>query len=60
MAQKLLSRQVLAEQQEQALIGIAQAVKTLLSWFSHDVLALIGSALAARQELFYLIVSELK
>ena len=59
VAQKLLSQQVLAEQREQALVCLAQDVKTLLSWFSHDVLALAGPPLAVRQELFDFIVSEL-
>lgn len=58
--QKLLSQQVLAERQEQALVCLAQDVKTLLGWFSHDVLALAGPPLAVRQELFDFIVSELK
>lgn len=58
--QKLLSQQILAEQREQTLIYLAQDVKTLLCWFSHDVLALAGPALAVRQELFDFIVSELK
>ena len=35
-------------------------VKTLLHWFSHDVLALAGPDLAVRQELFDFIESELK
>ena len=60
VAQKLLTQQWLAERQEQALIYLAQDVKTLLGWFSHDVLALAGSSLAVRQELFDFIVSELK
>ena len=60
VAQKLLSQQMLAEHREQALISLAQDVKTLLSWFSHDVLALAGPPLAVRQELFDFIVSELK
>ena len=58
--QKLLSQQVLAEHREQALVCLAQDVKTLLGWFSHDVLALAGPPLAVRQELFDFIVSELK
>ncbi|MEM9949810.1 MAG: hypothetical protein AAF810_27570 [Cyanobacteria bacterium P01_D01_bin.36] len=58
--QKLLSQQVLAEHREQSLIALAQDVKTLLGWFSHDVMALAGPALAVRQELFDFIVSELK
>ncbi|MEO0516034.1 MAG: hypothetical protein AAF171_01900 [Cyanobacteria bacterium P01_A01_bin.116] len=60
VAKKLLSQQVLAEQREQALISLARDIKTLLSWFSHDVLALAGPPLAVRQELFDFIVSELK
>ena len=60
VAQKLLSQQVLAEQREQALVYLAQDVKTLLGWFSHDVLALAGPDLAVRQELFDFIVSELQ
>ena len=59
VAQKLLRQQVLADQQEQALICLAQDVKTLLCWFSHDVMALAGPPLAVRQELFEFIVSEL-
>ena len=59
VAQKLLSQQVLAERQEQALIYLAQDVKTLLGWFSHYVLALAGPPLAVRLELFDFIVSEL-
>ena len=58
--QNLLSQQVLAEQREQALFCLAQDVKTLLGWFSHDVMALAGPPLAVRQELFDFIVSELQ
>ena len=58
--QKLLNQQVLAEQREQALVYLAQDVKTLLGWFSHDVMALAGPPLAVRQDLFDFIVSELK
>ena len=58
--QKLLSQQVLAEQRERALIFLAQDVKTLLGWFSHDVLALAGPPLAVRQDLFDFIVAELQ
>ncbi|MGD1896605.1 MAG: hypothetical protein ACFB16_06585 [Phormidesmis sp.] len=60
VAQKLLSQQLLAEQREQALVCLTQDVKTLLGWFSHDVLALAGPPLAVRQELFDFIVTELK
>jgi len=58
--QKLLSQQLLAEQREQALIYLAQDIKTLLGWFSHDVMALAGPVLAVRQELFDFVVSELQ
>ncbi|MEM9090982.1 MAG: hypothetical protein AAGC93_19840 [Cyanobacteria bacterium P01_F01_bin.53] len=58
--QKLLSQQLLAEQRERALIYLAKDVKTLLGWFSHDVLALAGPSLGVRHELFDFIVSELK
>ena len=60
VAQKLLTQQLLAEQREQALICLAADVKTLLGWFSHDVLTLAGPPLAVRQELLDFIVSELK
>ena len=60
VAQKRLSQQLLAEQREQSLIALAQDMKTLLGWFSHDVMALAGPALAVRQELFDFIVSELQ
>jgi hypothetical protein len=60
VAQKLLGQQWLAERQEQALVCLAQDIKTLLGWFSHDVLALAGPSLAVRQELFDFIVHELK
>ncbi len=60
LAQKLLSQQVLAEHREQTLVYLTQDVKTLLGWFSHDVLSLAGPSLAVRQELFDFIVSELQ
>ena len=60
VAQKLLSQQLLAEHREQALILLAQDVKTLLSWFSYDVMALAGPSLAVRRELFDFIVTELQ
>jgi len=60
VAQKLLGQQWLAERQEQVLVCLAQDVKTLLGWFSHDVLALAGSSLAVRQECFDFIVAELQ
>ena len=39
---------------------MAQDVKTLLGWFSHDVMVLAGPPLVVRQELFDFIVSELR
>ena len=58
--QRLVIQQFQSKQQEQALAFLAQDVKTLLGWFSHDVLALAGPPLAVRKELFDFIVSELK
>ena len=58
--QRLVIQQFQSKQQEQALISLAQDVKTLLGWFSHDVMTLAGPPLAVRQELFDFIVSELK
>ena len=58
--QRLVIQQFQSKQREQALVFLAQDVKTLLCWFSHDVLALAGPALALRQELFDFIVSELQ
>jgi len=57
--QRLVIQQFQAKQQEQALVSLTQDIKTLLSWFSHDVIALAGPPLAVRQELFDFIVSEL-
>ena len=58
--QRLLSQQWLAKQREQSLVRLSQDVKTLLQWFSHDVLALAGPSLAVRQELYDFIEAELK
>ncbi len=52
MTQKLTIQQVKATRREAGLVARAQDVKTLLQWFSHDVLALAGPSLAVRQELF--------
>ena len=60
MTQKLTIQQVKAKRREAGLIARAQDVKTLLQWFSHDVLALAGPDLAERQELFDFIETELK
>lgn len=58
--QWLFIQQFQSQRQEQALLALNEDVKTLLCWFSHDVLALAGTPLAVRQELFDFIVSELK
>ena len=60
MTQKLTIQQVKANRREAGLIARAQDVKTLLQWFSHDVLALAGPDLAERQELFDFIETELQ
>ena len=60
MTQKLTIQQVKANRREAGLVARAQDVKTLLQWFSHDVLALTGPALSVRQELFDFIEVELK
>ena len=41
-----------AQSREAGLVAPARDVKTLLQWFSYDVLALAGPDLAVRQELF--------
>ena len=58
--QRLVIQQFQSKQQEHALVFLAKDVKTLLGWFSHDVMALAGPPLTERQELFDFIVSELK
>ena len=60
MTQKLTIQQVQANRREAGLVARAQDVKTLLQWFSHDVLALAGPDLAVRQELFDFIEAELQ
>ena len=60
MTQKLTIKQVKANHREVGLVARAQNVKTLLGWFSHDVLALAGQPLAVRQELFDFIKAELQ
>ena len=59
MTQKLTIQQVKANRREAGLVARARDVKTLLHWFSHDVLALAGPDLAVRQELFDFIEIEL-
>ena len=58
--QRLVIQQFQAKQPEQALISLAQDVKTLLGWFSHDVLSLAGPPLTVRQKLFGFIACELQ
>jgi hypothetical protein len=60
MTQKLTIQQVKANRCERGFVARAQDVKTLLQWFSHDVLALAGPPLAVRQELFDFIATELQ
>ena len=60
MTQKLTIQQVKAKRREAGLVARAQDVKILCQWFSHDVLALAGPALAVRQELFDFIEAELQ
>lgn len=60
MTQKLTIQQVKANRRETGLVARAQDVKTLLQWFSHDVLALAGPDLSIRQELFDFIKAELQ
>ena len=60
MTQKLTIQQVKANRREAGLVARAQDVKTLLQWFSHDVMALAGPDLAVRQELFDFIETELQ
>ena len=60
MTQKLTIQQVQAKRREAGLVARARDVKTLLQWFSRDVMALAGPALSVRQELFDFIEVELK
>lgn len=58
--QKLIIQQVHVNRREAGLIARAQDIKTLLQWFSYNVLALAGLSLAVRQKLFDFIVLELQ
>ena len=60
ITQKLTIQQVKAKRREAGLVARARDVKTLLQWFSRDVMALAGPALSVRQELFDFIEVELK
>ena len=60
MTQKLTIQRVKANRREAGLVARAQDVKILCQWFSLDVLALAGSDLAVRQELFDFIEAELQ
>ena len=57
---KLTSQLVHAKRREHELLNLAQELKLLVQWISHDVLELAGPPLAVRQELFDFIVEELK
>ena len=60
MTRQLTIQQVQANRREAGLVARAQDIKTLLQWFSHDVMALAGPDLTVRQELFDFIVIELQ
>src|SRR5271166_6388792 len=55
----LVFRLELARQTETRANRLARDIRTLTQWLSHDVLALAGPALAARQVLFDFLVEEL-
>jgi hypothetical protein len=55
----LAAQLALAWQTEAQAIGLARDIRILTHWLSHDVLALVGPALATRQLLFDFIVEEL-
>ncbi len=60
MTRQLTIQQVQGNRREAGLVTRAQDVKTLLQWFSHDVMVLAGPDLTVRQELFDFIEIELK
>ncbi|MBV8887657.1 MAG: hypothetical protein JO235_27190 [Chroococcidiopsidaceae cyanobacterium CP_BM_RX_35] len=55
----LSTKLTLARRGELQAVQLANDVKILLQWLSHDVLALAGPAMEERQELFDFIVTEL-
>ena len=57
---KLRIQQVKTTRREVGLLARVEDVRTLLQWFSHDVLMLAGPELSVRQELFDFIATELK
>ena len=57
---KLRIQQVKATRREAGLLARVEDIRTLLQWFSHDVLMLAGPELSIRQELFNFIVREVK
>ncbi|MGB3298387.1 MAG: hypothetical protein WBA76_08965 [Phormidesmis sp.] len=57
---KLRIQQVKTTRREVGLLARVEDVRTLLQWFSHDVLMLAGPELSVRQELFDFITTELK
>jgi len=56
---ELATQLALARQAEAQAHELARDIRTLTQWLRHDVLALAGSALATRRELFDFIVEEL-
>lgn len=57
---QVLIQQVKATRREAELLARVEDIKTLLQWFSHDVLTLAGPDLSVRQELFDFITTELQ
>jgi len=60
VTRQMRSKLVHTKRVERNLLSLANDIKTLLQWLSHDVLELAGPPLAVRQELFDFIVAELK
>ena len=57
---QMSSQLVHLKRREDKLVTLAEELKLLLQWMSHDVLELAGPTLAVRQELFDFIVVELQ
>ncbi len=55
----LSTKLTLARREELQAVQLANDVKILMQWLSHDILALAGPAIEERQELFDFIVEEL-
>jgi len=55
----LSTKLTLAHRAELQAVQLANDIKVLMHWLSHDILALAGPSLEERQELFDFIVAEL-